>query len=74
MFLKKIQREKIFNTDIFILKYILDNSKSIPTKIFFRKILDFLVIFAILGAKKSIFWEKFWFFFAHFKKIELQLF
>ena len=35
---KKIfQREKIFKIDIFVLKHILDHSKSIPTKNFFSK-------------------------------------
>ena len=39
---KKFQWEKIFKVDIFVLKYVLNHSKSIPTKKIFRKIFDFL--------------------------------
>ena len=34
---KKFQREEIFEIDIFVLKHVLNNSKSIPTKKFFLK-------------------------------------
>ena len=41
---KKIfQWEKIFKIDIFVLKHVLNHSKSIPTKKNFRKFFDFLV-------------------------------
>ena len=34
---KNFQREKIFKIDIFVLKHVLDHSKSIPTKKIFSK-------------------------------------
>ena len=40
---KKFQWKKIFKIDIIVLKYVLNHSKSIPTKKNFRKIFDFLV-------------------------------
>ena len=40
---KIFQLEKIFKFNIFVLKYVLNHSKSIPTKKNFRKIFDFLV-------------------------------
>ena len=35
---KNFQREKIFEIDIFVLRHVLDHSKSIPNKKFFSKI------------------------------------
>ena len=49
------QREKIFKIDIFVLKHVLDDSKSIRTKKNFQKIFDFLVIFVIFGPKNQFF-------------------
>ena len=68
MSLKKFQWGKIFKIDIFVLKHVLDHSKSIPTKKNFsknfRKIFDFLVIFCHFWAQKIDFLnflgENFW--------------
>ena len=50
---KKIfQREKIFKIDIFVLKHVLDHSKSIPTKKNFENFSIFLVIFDHFWAQK----------------------
>ena len=49
---KNFQREKIFKIDIFVLKHVLDHSKSIPTKKIFRKIFDFWAIFCHFRAQK----------------------
>ena len=38
---KNFQREKIFKIDIFVLKHVLDHSKSIPTKKVFETFLIF---------------------------------
>ena len=53
---KNFQCGEIFKIDIFVLKYVLEHSKSIPTKSIFREIFDFSVIFC---AKKLLF-RKFW--------------
>ena len=75
---KNFQAEKIFKIDIFVLKHVLDHSKSIPTKKIFRKIFDFLVIFCHFWAQKIDFlnfWgENFEIFFTDFKRILLQSF
>ena len=53
---KNFQWEKIFKIDIFVLKYVLNHSKSIPTKKFFRKFFDFLGHFwSFLGQKIEFF-------------------
>ena len=52
---KFFQWEKIFKIDIFVLKYVLNHSKSIPTKKFFSKIFDFLVIFWVKNHVFAIF-------------------
>ena len=85
---KNFQWEKIFKIDIFVLKHVLDHSKSILTKKKFEKFSIFLVIFSIFDPKKKIFWsffgqkidflifwaEIFEFFFTHFIRIVLRSF
>ena len=53
---KKFQREKIFKIDIFVLKHVLDHSKSIPTKKNFSKNFRFFGHFLpFLGPKNRFF-------------------
>ena len=63
---KKIfQGEKIFKLEIFILKYVLNHSESIPTK----KIFENFPFFGHFGGKKSRFFAIFQFFKATRKKV-----
>ena len=55
---KKLYWEKILKLDIFVVKYVSDNSKSIPRK-FFRKMLNFLVIFGPKNRFLNYWGEKF---------------
>ena len=54
---KNFQLEKNFKIEFFVLKHVLDLSKSIPTKKFFSKNLDFLVIFCHIWAQKIDFFN-----------------
>ena len=68
---KKFSMGKNFNLDIFILKHVLDHSKSISTKKNFRKFFVFWSFIAIFGPKSRFFEflrTKFWNFFYSFQK------
>ena len=69
---KNFEWEKIFKIDIFVLKYVLNHYKLIPTNFFFEKFSIFLVTFCHFWAQKYRFYEflgeNFWNFFHPFHK------
>ena len=76
---KNIQREKIFKIDTFVLKHILDHSKSISTIKPFSKKIRFFGDFLPFFGQKSIFEfvgggeDKFWNFFHPFQKVYIAV-
>ena len=55
---KTCTREKIFDCEIFVLKYVSNHSKSVPTKTFFRRknffwVCLFFAFWAILAKKRQ---------------------